>query len=42
LDQVEKDDAEKRAWRDWLVFTFALGALLTIAGKASSVKYATK
>ncbi len=42
LDQVEKDDAEKRAWRDWLFFTFALGALLTIAGKASSIKYAKK
>jgi hypothetical protein len=42
LDEVEKDDARKSAWRGWLFLTFGLGALLTILGKAASVKYSTR
>ena len=38
----ETDDANKQAWRLWLFVTFMIGAILTIVGKAASVRYSTK
>jgi hypothetical protein len=35
----EADDAHKQAWRLWLFVTFIIGAVLTIVGKAASVRY---
>jgi hypothetical protein len=38
----EADDSNKQAWRFWLFVAFMLGAILTIVGKAASVRYSTK
>ena len=42
LKVVLEEDARKQAWRPWLFLIFGIGALLTIAGKASSIKHSTK